>query len=217
MSIRLLLVDDHEIVRLGLETALGLNDEFEIIGEAGTMAEAISQAINLKPDVIIMDVRLPDGTGIEACREILSVCPQIKVIMLTSYADEEASVASIIAGARGFVLKGVGSKDLCYAIHTVASGGLIMNNDLTRNVLKKMQHPDEDRKLEKLLSKRELGILELVAKGMTNKEIASAAFLSEYTVRNYISDILHKLEFKNRSQLTAYILERKHRKQQHIY
>lgn len=210
MAIRLLLVDDHEIVRMGLATALGYNDEFQVIGNAGTMAEAISQALTLKPDVIIMDVRLPDGTGIEACREILSECPQIKVIMLTSYADEEAVIASVIAGASGFVMKEVGSQAICQAVITVAEGRIIMDSNLTRHAIEKMRHPDDDSKAGKRLNEKEKKILELIAMGKTNKEIAFATYFSENTVRNYVSNILHKLGFKNRSQLTAYFLEGKH-------
>lgn len=216
MVIRLLLVDDHEIVRMGLETALGYSKEFQVVGNAGTMAEAISQASILKPDVIIMDVRLPDGTGIEACREILSQSPQTKVIMLTSYADEDAVIASVMAGASGFVLKEVGSDAIRKAITTVVSGGAIMDSNLTRHALEKMNHLDENSEMEKRLSKREKGILTFIARGMTNKEIAFETYLSEYTIRNYVSGILHKLGFKNRSQLTAYILEDKHQKEKNI-
>lgn len=213
MAIRLLLVDDHEIVRMGLTTALGYTDEFQVVGNAGTMAEAITQAQILRPDVIIMDVRLPDGTGIEACREILPQCPQTKVIMLTSYADEDAVIASVIAGASGFVMKEVGSDALRQAITTVVTGGIIMDGNLTRHALEKMKHPDEDSKVGKGLSEREKGILALVAQGKTNKEIAFETYLSEYTIRNYVSGILHKFGFKNRSRLTAYILEDKHRQE----
>ncbi|HVJ49704.1 response regulator transcription factor [Desulfitobacterium sp.] len=216
MAIRLLLVDDHEIVRMGLETALGYTDEFQVVGNAGTMAEAVSQAFILKPDVIIMDVRLPDGTGIEACREILSQCPQTKVIMLTSYADEDAVIASVMAGASGFVMKEIGSEAIRQAITTVVSGGVIMDGNLTRHALEKMKHMDENSELEKRLSKREKGILTFIARGMTNKEIAFETYLSEYTIRNYVSGILHKLGFKNRSQLTAYILEDKHQKEKNM-
>jgi two-component system response regulator DevR len=217
MAIRLLLVDDHEIVRMGLEAVLGYMDEFQVVGNAGTMAEAITQAQILKPDVIIMDVRLPDGTGIEACRAILPQCPQTKVIMLTSYADEDAVIASVIAGASGFVMKEVGSDALRQAISTVVTGGIIMDGNLARRALERMKHPDDDSKVGKRLSEREKGILALVARGMTNKEIAFETYLSEYTIRNYVSVILHKLGFKNRSQLTAYSLEDKHQREKNKY
>ena len=208
--IRLLLVDDHEIVRMGLRTALARNEGFEVVGEAGSQREAISQAEALKPDVIVMDVRLPDGSGIEACREILTVMPETRVIMLTSYADEDAIVASLLAGSSGFVMKEMGSIALCQAIKTVASGGKILDASLTSLILKKMKSRGLTKIPRESLTEREVEILELIAQGKSNKEIAEVTFLSYNTVRNYVSNILHKFGFSNRSQITVYELERRH-------
>lgn len=206
MTIRIFLVDDHEIVRMGLTMALGRVDEFTVVGEAATRAEAVARALELLPDVIVMDVRLPDGSGIEACREILGEYPHIKVIMLTSYADEEAVIASILAGAKGFVMKEMGSAALCQAIKTVAAGGKIM--DVNSRIIEKMKY--QATSMQEPLTEREQEILGWIAQGKTNVEIAKITYLSPNTVRNYVSNILRKLGFTNRSQITAYAMERKY-------
>lgn len=211
MTIRMLLVDDHEIVRMGLRAVLAGVDDFEIVGEAGTAEECIEKTREIQPDVILMDVRLPGRSGIEACRDVLAERSDIKVIMLTSYADEDAIVASILAGAQGFVMKEVSSDALTKAIMTVALGGTIMDSVLTRNVLEKLQNNDSPKFQKEHLTERESEILSLIGHGLTNREIARSTFLSENTVRNYVSSILHKLGFKNRSQATAYALEKKHK------
>ncbi|AHF08183.1 response regulator [Desulfitobacterium metallireducens] len=211
MAIRLLLVDDHEIVRMGLRAVLSDVNDLEIVGEAGTAEECIEKTREVQPDVILMDVRLPVRSGIEACREVLAERSDIKVIMLTSYADEDAIVASILAGAQGFVMKEVSSDALSKAIMTVASGGTILDSVLTRNVLEKLQHNDSPKLQKEHLTERECEILILIGQGFTNREIARSTFLSENTVRNYVSSILHKLGFKNRSQATVYALEQKHK------
>lgn len=210
MTIRLLLVDDHEIVRMGLRAALSDVDDFEIVGEAGTAEECIVKTQEVQPDVILMDVRLPKRSGIEACREVLAERSDIKVIMLTSYADEEAIVASILAGAQGFVMKEISRDTLSKAIITVATGGTILDSVLTRNILEKLRSNDSSKPLKEHLTERESEILTLIGQGLTNKEIAQRTYLSENTVRNYVSSILHKLGFKNRTQATAYALEQKH-------
>lgn len=210
MTIRLLLVDDHEIVRMGLRAALSDVHEFEIVGEAGTAEECILKTQEVHPDVILMDVRLPKRSGIEACREVLAERSDIKVIMLTSYADEDAVVAAILAGAQGFVMKEISSEALTKAIMTVSSGGTILDSVLTRNVLAKLQNNDFSKPPKEHLTERESEILSLIGQGLSNKEIAKSTYLSENTVRNYVSSILHKLGFKNRSQATAYALEHKH-------
>lgn len=211
MTIRVLLVDDHEIVRMGLRAVLSGVDDFEIVGEAGTAEECIEKTREIQPDVILMDVRLPGRSGIEACRDVLAERSEIKVIMLTSYADEDAIVASILAGAQGFVMKEVSSDALTKAIMTVASGGTIMDSVLTRNVLEKIQNNDSSKFQKEHLTERESEILSLIGQGLTNREIARSTYLSENTVRNYVSSILHKLGFKNRSQATVYALEQKHK------
>lgn len=211
MTIRVLLVDDHEIVRMGLRAVLSGVGDFEIVGEAGTAEECIEKTREIQPDVILMDVRLPGRSGIEACRDVLAERSEIKVIMLTSYADEDAIVASILAGAQGFVMKEVSSDALTKAIMTVASGGTIMDSVLTRNVLEKIQNNDFSKFQKEHLTERESEILSLIGQGLTNREIARSTYLSENTVRNYVSSILHKLGFKNRSQATVYALEQKHK------
>lgn len=158
-----------------------------------------------------MDVRLPGRSGIEACREVLAERSNIRVIMLTSYADEDAVVASILAGAQGFVMKEVSSDALSKAIMTVASGGTIVDSVLTRSVLEKLKNNDSSKTQKEHLTEREYEILNLIGQGFTNREIAHHTYLSENTVRNYVSSILHKLGFKNRSQATAYALEQKHK------
>jgi DNA-binding NarL/FixJ family response regulator len=211
MTIRILLVDDHEIVRMGLRAVLSDVDNFEIVGEAGTAEECIEKTREVQPDFILMDVRLPGRSGIEACREVLAERSNMKVIMLTSYADEDAVVASILAGAQGFVMKEVSSDALSKAIMTVATGGTILDSVLTRSALEKLQNNDLSKTQREHLTEREYEILSLIGKGLTNREIAQSTYLSENTVRNYVSSILHKLGFKNRSQATAYALEQKHK------
>ncbi len=212
MTIRLLIVDDHEILRMGLRMALERVEDFEVVGEAGSKNEAIAQTKALQPEIIVMDVRLPDGTGIEACREIMVDYPQAKVIMLTSYADEEAVFASVLAGSKGFIMKEMGSAALCQAIKTVAVGGTIIDAKLTNRISEKMKLLTAETPSEPL-TERETEILELIAQGKNNKEIAEILYLSYSTIRNYVSNILHKLGYSNRSQATAYALERKYHEQ----
>ncbi len=209
MKVRILIVDDHEILRMGLRIALTRVENFEVVAEAGSMSEAITQTKALQPEVIVMDVRLPDGTGIEACREILADYPQTKIIMLTSYADEEAVIASLLAGAKGFIMKEMGSTALCQAIKTVVVGGEIIDAKLTSRISEKMKFLMAKTSSEPL-TERETEILEFIAQGKSNKEIAEILYLGYSTVRNYVSSVLHKLGYSNRSQATAYALERKY-------
>ena len=209
MKVRILIVDDHEILRMGLRIALTRVENFEVVAEAGSMSEAITQTKALQPEVIVMDVRLPDGTGIEACREILADYPQTKIIMLTSYADEEAVIASLLAGAKGFIMKEMGSTALCQAIKTVVVGGEIIDAKLTSRISEKMKFLMAKTSSEPS-TERETEILELIAQGKSNKEIAEILYLGYSTVRNYVSSVLHKLGYSNRSQATAYALERKY-------
>ena len=209
MKVRILIVDDHEILRMGLRIALTRVEDFEVVAEAGSKSEALAQTKAFHPEVIVMDVRLPDGTGIEACREILADYPTSKVIMLTSYADEEAVIASLLAGAKGFIMKEMGSTALCQAIKTVVAGGEIIDAKLTNRIAEKMKYLTAKTPGEPL-TERETEILGLIALGKSNKEIAETLYLGYSTVRNYVSSILHKLGYGNRSQLTAYALERKY-------
>ncbi len=208
--IRVLLVDDHEVVRMGLRTLLSRKGGLEVVGEASSVATAIQEGARLSPHVIIMDIRLPDGSGVEACREIRASDPQAKVIMLTSYADEEAVLASIVAGASGYLLKQVRGQALIEAIETVARGGSLLDPSVTDKVLERIRRMERGGADEGLaaLSERERRILALIAEGKTNKEIAKEVFLSDKTVKNYVSSILTKLNLTRRSAAAAYAATR---------
>lgn len=204
--IRLLMVDDHEVLRLGLRTLFSEASGFEVVGEAGTMAGAVSNALALEPDVVLMDVRLPDGSGVEACREIRTRRPQTCVLFLTSYADDDAVLATILAGAQGFLLKEVGSDELLRAVRAVANGQSILDPAVTQRVLARVQTlsaSSAEPKGEEL-SPQERRVLALVAEGKTNKEIAVALNLSEKTVGNYLSNVFQKLNITRRSQAAVY-------------
>ncbi len=203
----LLLVDDHEVVRQGLAALLGRRDEFDIVGEAGTVAEAVDAARRFRPDLIVMDVRLPDGSGIEACREIRAELPDTRVVMLTSYPDEDAVLSAIIAGASGYLLKQVRARDLVAALEAVGRGESLLDPAVTGRVLERIRRiamADQPDDLAQLTS-QEQKILLLVAEGKTNKEIAADVFLSDKTVKNYVSSILAKLNLERRAQAAAYM------------
>lgn len=206
-TVRILVVDDHEVVRLGLVTLLGRQAGYQVVGEAAGAGESVEKARALKPDIVVMDVRMPDGSGIEACRQIRAELPGTKVIMLTSYADDEAVITAVMAGASGYVLKQVGSGDLLRAIETVRGGGTLLDPALTLRVLERMRA--EAARAPEPLTEQERNILTLIGEGKTNKDIAHQLYLSEGTVRNYVSSILAKLGFTNRSQAAAYAARRK--------
>ncbi|MDO8616851.1 MAG: response regulator transcription factor [Dehalococcoidia bacterium] len=211
-SVKILLVDDHEVVRMGLRTLLERRPGFSIVGEAGTVAEAVSLALQTHPDVIVMDIRLPDGTGVEACREIRTERPQTRVIMLTSYADDEAVYGSIMAGASGYLLKQTRGQNLAEAIERVARGESLLDPAVTDKVLERMRALARGEGDElSTLSQQERRILGLIAEGKTNKEIAEEVYLSDKTVKNYVSSILSKLNLHRRSEAAAYIAERRGR------
>jgi DNA-binding NarL/FixJ family response regulator len=202
-----LLVDDHEVVRQGLSSLLKATDDIVVAGEAGTVRDAIEEAERTRPDVVVMDVRLADGSGIEATREIRARRPETQVIMLTSFADDEALFASIMAGASGYVLKQVKSGELIRAIRTVGRGESLLDPAVTKPVLdrlRKGKHLTKDEKLARL-SPQEERILEAVANGKTNKEIGQELHLAEKTVKNYVSSILSKLEVARRAEAAAYL------------
>ncbi|KKM11618.1 LuxR family transcriptional regulator [Clostridiales bacterium PH28_bin88] len=205
---RILIVDDHEVVRIGMAALLQRRAGFQVVGEAGTTQEAIAQATQCQPDVVIMDIRLPDGSGIEACREIRALNPNIRVVMLTSYADDEALFSSMMAGAEGYVLKMIGSDALVRAVETVARGEPLLDPSISRKLMNYLRLRQEERQREETLTEQEKRILALIAEGKTNKEIAQEVFLSEKTVRNHVSSILGKLGFTNRTQAAAYALRR---------
>jgi two-component system, NarL family, response regulator DevR len=210
--LRLLVVDDHEVVRQGLVALLERREAFQVVAEAGTVAEAIEQARRHRPDIVIMDVRLPDGSGIEACRAIRAELPETRVVMLTSYPDEEAVLSAIVAGASGYLLKQIRGRDLVAALETVGRGGSLLDPAVTERVLDRIRRiatgATETDEMSQLTS-QERKILLLVAEGKTNKEIASEIFLSDKTVKNYVSSILAKLNLERRAQAAAFVA--KHR------
>ena len=209
-TIRLLLVDDHEVLRLGLKTLFTDTEDIHVVGEAGTRAAAVSEANRLHPDVVLMDVRLPDGSGIDACREIRNLSPQTRVLFLTSFADDDAVMATIMAGAKGFLLKEISGEELIRAVKTVAEGQSILDPATTERVLTRMQHlsiSSTDGKKESL-APQEMKVLTLVAQGQTNKEIAVALDLSDKTVGHYLENIFQKLQVTRRSQAAAEFVRR---------
>ena len=209
-QIRVMLVDDHEVVRQGLKALIEAEEDMMVIAEAGGVAEAVERAGMNRPDVIVMDVRLTDGSGIEATREIRAQHPETRVIMLTSFADDDALFSSIMAGAAGYVLKQVKSNDLVRSIRMVAEGKSLLDPSMTGAVLERLRKGKDLLKDEKLarLSPQEERILTLVADGKTNKEIGEALNLAEKTVKNYVSTILSKLEVTRRAEAAAYLARR---------
>lgn len=206
---RILLVDDHEIVRLGLKALLERHPNFEVVAEAGTAREAIEKVESHKPDVVVMDIRLPGGSGIEACGEISDRFPETKVIMLTSYAEDEMLFSAIRAGAAGYVLKQIGGEDLVRAIEAVGRGEALLDPAVTQRVFQEVRKAakDEEASAFSALTQQEKHVLLLVSEGKTNREIAKALFLGEGTVRNYVSSILSKLGVSNRAEAAAFAVE----------
>ena len=210
-TLRLLVVDDHEIVRQGLVALLDRRAGFQVVAEAGTVAESIEAARRHEPDIVVMDVRLPDGSGIEACREIRALRPETRVVMLTSYPDEEAVLSAIVAGASGYLLKQIRARDLVSALETVGRGESLLDPAVTEKVLERIRVIATGAFTDELaqLTAQEQKILMLVAEGKTNKEIAVEVFLSDKTVKNYVSSILSKLNLERRAQAAAFVA--KHR------
>ena len=209
--LRLLVVDDHEVVRQGLVSLLDRRANLQVVAEAGTVAEAIEQAHRQQPDLIVMDVRLPDGSGIEACRDIRAEMPETRVVMLTSYPDEEAVMSAIIAGASGYLLKQIRGRDLVNALEAVGRGESLLDPAVTSQVLERIRRIAANDQPDELaeLTQQERKILMLVAEGKTNKEIAAEVYLSDKTVKNYVSSILSKLNLERRAQAAAFVA--KHR------
>ena len=209
-AIRLLLVDDHEVVRVGLTTVLSQQKGLVVVGEAATMATAMHDALRLKPDVILMDVRLPDGSGVDACRDILASSPGTRVIFLTSYADDDSVLAAVLAGAHGYVLKEIDSAALIRAIHLVAEGQSILDPTVTERALRWLRGLGKGPHTPGIdhLSSQEERVLALVAQGQTNKEIAGALGLSDKTVKNYLANVFQKLRITRRAQAAAFFVKR---------
>jgi two-component system response regulator DevR len=206
---RILLVDDHEVVRLGLRALLEHHPKFEVIGEGGTAREAIELTARLHPDIVLMDIRLPGPSGIEACEEITRIYPDSRVVMLTSYAEDEMLFSAIRAGASGYVLKQIGGDDLIRALESVGRGEALLDPAVTQRVIQEVRRAVKEEEASAFvnLSQQEKHVLLLVSEGKTNREIAKILFLGEGTVRNYVSSILSKLGVSNRAEAAAYAVE----------
>ena len=209
MSLRIIIVDDHEVVRLGLHTLLDRHPDFTVVAEAGTASEAVAKTLELEPDIVVMDIRLPGRSGIEACREITEQLPETNVIMLTSYAEDEMLFDAISAGACGYVLKQIGSDDLIRAVEAVSDGEALLDPALTQRVFARVREAarQEQEQAFANLTDQEIRVLDQVAEGKTNREIAEKLFLGEGTVRNYVSSILSKLDLSNRTEAAAYAVK----------
>jgi DNA-binding NarL/FixJ family response regulator len=210
--IRVFLLDDHEVVRRGVREILEAEDDLVVVGEAGTAQEAVGRIPATTPNVAVLDVQLPDGDGIEVCREVRSKHPEIACIMLTSFSDDEAVYASIMAGASGFVLKQVRGNDLVDGIRRVARGESLLDPQVTTRVLERLRSRGDDDELAGLTD-QERKILMLIADGLTNRQIGEELFLAEKTVKNYVSNLLSKLGMHRRTEAAAYaarLTERKH-------
>lgn len=208
--IRVMLVDDHEVVRQGLRSMLDAEEDLEVVAEAGTADEAVLRARSYKPDVVVLDVRLPDRSGVMACRDIRAEHPDMAVLMLTSFSDDQALFDSIMAGAAGYVLKQIRGNDLIDGIRRVGSGESLLDPRVTARVLERVRNPqgDQDPRLARL-TPTEARILDMIAEGLTNRQIGERIHLAEKTVKNYVSTILSKLQVSRRAEAAAYVAERR--------
>ncbi len=206
---RILLVDDHEVVRLGLKALLDRHPQFEVVAEAGTAREALKFVEQYSPDVVVMDIRLPGGSGIDACEKITETHPDTQVIMLTSYAEDEMLFSAIRAGAAGYVLKQIGGDDLVRALEAVSRGEALLDPAVTQRIFQEVRRAAKEEEASAFadLTQQEKHVLILVSEGKTNREIAKELFLGEGTVRNYVSSILSKLNVSNRAEAAAYAVE----------
>lgn len=203
--IRIFLLDDHEVVRRGVADLLEMEGDLAVVGEAGSVGEAMARIPATRPDVAVLDVRLPDGSGVQACRELRSQTPGTAFLMFTSYADDEALFEAIMAGASGYVLKDIRGNDLVEAIRTVASGKSLLDPALTQRVLERIRSGEEGDDRLTALSDQERRILELIGEGMTNRQIGDTLHLAEKTIKNYVSSLLAKLGMERRTQAAAFV------------
>jgi two-component system response regulator DevR len=202
--LRVFLLDDHEVVRAGLRGLLEAAEEITVVGEAGTAEEAVRRVPAVRPDVAVLDVRLPDGDGVEVCRELRSRMPELRCLMLTSFADDEALFAAIMGGASGYMLKQIRGTDLVSAVERVGRGESLIDPALTNRVLERLRSgPKQDERLARL-SEQERRILDLLAEGLTNRQIAERLYLAEKTVKNYVSNLLSKLGMARRAEAAAF-------------
>ena len=208
-KMRIVLVDDHEVVRLGLKVLLEQSDHFEVVGEANNAKEAVEITGKFRPDIVLMDIRLPGASGIEACEEITQLYPEVRVVMLTSYAEDEMLFSAIRAGASGYLLKQINSEDLIHSLESVLRGDALLDPMVTQRVFQEVRRAvkEEEASAFAILSQQEKHVLILVSEGKTNREIAKSLFLGEGTVRNYVSSILSKLGASNRAEAAAYAVE----------
>jgi len=211
-KIRVLLVDDHEFVRVGLRTVLQRFEDLDIVGEANSVSSAVAETLRLKPNLVLLDIRLPDGNGYDACRQIQQLDLSTRVLVLTSFADDDLIFESIAAGADGYLLKEVDVNELVRSIRAVASGQSILDPAITARVMNRVREPDRSQSKDRmeLLSPQELRILALVAEGKNNKEIAAEMSLSDKTVKNYLSNVLEKLDMTRRTQAAAFFVQHRH-------
>lgn len=203
--LRIVLVDDHEVVRAGIKALLDAQDDMDVVGEAGTAEDGVRRVGYDEPDVVVLDVRLPDGSGVEACRDMRSRFPDVKVLMLTSFADEEALMSAILAGAAGYVLKRVKGTDLVDDIRRVGAGESLLDPEMTEKLFERLRTGPKTDPLLAKLSDQEREIVHHIADGKTNKQIAEEMFLAEKTVKNYVSNLLAKMGMSRRSEAAAYV------------
>lgn len=215
-TLRVLLVDDHEVVRAGLKTLIESQEDMTVVGEAGTAEDGIRRVGYDEPDVAVLDVRLPDMSGVEACREIRSRFPDVSVLMLTSFADEEALMAAILAGASGYVLKRIKSDELIDDIRRVGNGESLLDPEMTERLFTRLREGENEDPLLSRLTKQEKTIVEHIANGLTNRQIAEEMFLAEKTVKNYVSNLLAKMGMSRRSEAAAHMARIQAEKDAHL-
>ncbi len=209
MTIRVFLLDDHELVREGIRSLLESDPEIEVVGEATTADEALTRIPVAKPDVAILDVRLENASGIEVCRELRSASPSLACLMLTSFADDDALYASVMAGAAGYVLKQIKARDLIEDVKKVAGGASLMDPRAVARVVERISNPPRNDPVMESLSPQEKRILEYISEGMTNKQIAESMFLAEHTIKNYMTGLLRKLKMSSRTEAAIYATKQK--------
>jgi two-component system, NarL family, response regulator DevR len=202
-QIRVFLLDDHEVVRRGVQDLLEAEPDITVVGEASTAAEALARVPAARPDVAILDMRLPDGDGISVCRDLRSDFPDLACLMLTSFGDDEALLSAIMAGASGYLLKQVRGSDIVGAVRTVAAGGSLLDPRMTATVLERLRHPVTNDDPVDVLSEQERRVFDLIGEGLTNRQIGERLFLAEKTVKNYVSSVLSKLGMQRRTQAAA--------------
>jgi DNA-binding NarL/FixJ family response regulator len=205
MPLRIVLIDDHEVVRAGLKSLIDSQDDMTVVGEAGSVEEGVRRVGYDEPDVVVLDVRLPDRSGVEACREIRERFPEVRILMLTSFADEEALMAAILAGASGYVLKRVKTEELIDDIRRVGAGESLLDPEMTERLFVRLRNGSTEDPLLGRLTGQERTIIDHIAAGLTNKQIAEEMFLAEKTVKNYVSNVLAKMGMSRRSEAAAYV------------